>query len=101
MKQIKKDLQQLNKADLYRVLWYARFKFLVYRIRTLTPVQIVFPAITMQIIALMLFAHAPLIFGVSVLAIVGIALLPMTMKKPRPQYHWVREYYAIHKDRSH
>lgn len=75
-----KKLQQLSKADLYRVLWYARYKFLVYRIGLLTPVQIVFPVVAMQIIALILFAHTLLIFGVSMLVIVGIALLPMTMQ---------------------
>lgn len=89
---IKKELQQLDKTDLLRILWYVRYKRVIYKISTLHPARFVIPVVVLQIIATMI--HLPISFLLAVICniiIVGIALLPFALRRPKsPRYHWLK-----------
>lgn len=88
---IKNELQQLDKADLIRVLWYARFKTVLHKIRQLHPVQIAVPVVVLQIVTFSIFVtNSVLHLAIANLIIVGIALLPFALHKSKPKYHWVK-----------
>lgn len=90
---MRKLLSQLSEYDLLIVLWYVRFCWLKNKVRQLTPMQILLPASILQIFSFIYFAlqdNFLVNMAVGNMLIVGIALIPMTLKKPKSKIHWVK-----------
>lgn len=88
---LRKELQQLDKTDLYRVLWYVRYKTALHKIRQTKVQQIIVPVALLQIITFVLFVSKSLyVLAIANMVIVGIALLPFALHRPKQKYHWVR-----------